>query len=110
MAGRRGRQQPSRSGTRDDVVPLTRMPSEQAGGGKLYTYDLPPGTSTDSIFTQNISSIPDKPLSTMPGQGPLLEVSDVGFYKAPGQPVFEHVDLALHEGEVVMLRGKSGSG
>jgi len=43
-------------------------------------------------------------------QATLLEVKDVGCYKAPGQPIFAHANLTVNSGDVIVLRGKSGSG
>ena len=43
-------------------------------------------------------------------QEPLLEVKDLGCYKAPGQPIFAHANLVVKSGDVIILRGKSGSG
>ena len=41
---------------------------------------------------------------------PLLEVKDVGCYKAPGQPIFSHVSFDVNTGDIIILQGKSGSG
>ncbi|KAI0341770.1 P-loop containing nucleoside triphosphate hydrolase protein [Trametopsis cervina] len=43
-------------------------------------------------------------------QEPILELKDVGCSKAPGQPIFEHVNFAVNKGDVIVLQGKSGSG
>ena len=40
----------------------------------------------------------------------LLELKDVGCNKAPGQPIFSHVNLTVNDGDVIILQGKSGSG
>lgn len=37
-------------------------------------------------------------------------MKDVGCYKAPGQPIFAHANLTVNSGDVIVLRGKSGSG
>ncbi|KAI0093575.1 P-loop containing nucleoside triphosphate hydrolase protein [Irpex rosettiformis] len=41
---------------------------------------------------------------------PILEVKDVGCSKAPGQPIFEHVNFAVNDKDIIVLQGKSGSG
>lgn len=40
----------------------------------------------------------------------ILELKDVGCSKAPGQPIFEHVNFDVNERDVIVLQGKSGSG
>lgn len=40
----------------------------------------------------------------------LLSVRDLEWDKAPGQPVFDSVNFAVQEGDIVVLTGKSGSG
>lgn len=40
----------------------------------------------------------------------ILEVKDVGCSKAPGQPIFSHVNFNVNDGDVVVLQGKSGAG
>ena len=114
MARSQERPPASRSGPRDDVVPLTRMRSDRLGGGQ--TRSSPPGNriSFDDFqptkSTIPLVSYPDKPLPKMPNEQPILELKDVGCYKAPGQPIFTHVNLTVKEGDVVILRGKSGGG
>lgn len=113
MAGRQERPPTSRRGTRDDVVPLTRMHSELRGGqARVLPSDdhLPSGDVQQPQDSKARPVYPDKPLPVMPEQSPILEVKDVGCYKAPGQPIFAHVNLTLNEGDVLILRGKSGSG
>jgi len=41
---------------------------------------------------------------------PLLEVSNVAVYKAEGQPIISHVNFTVNQGDVVVIRGQSGSG
>lgn len=53
--------------------------------------------------------IPRTTVLTM-SQEALLELKDVACSKAPGQPIFTHVNLTVNEGDVIILQGKSGSG
>lgn len=41
---------------------------------------------------------------------PLLQLRDLACYKDKGQPIFTQVNLAVTEGEILILQGKSGSG
>ena len=41
---------------------------------------------------------------------PILELKNVAWYKEKGQPVFTDGSLALNEGDILVLQGKSGSG
>lgn len=41
---------------------------------------------------------------------PIIELKDVGCSKAPGQPIFSHVSFTVHDGDILVLQGKSGAG
>ena len=56
--------------------------------------------------TQNVPGTNPKTQMT----NPILELTNVGCSKAPGQPIFEHVSFTVNERDVVVLQGKSGSG
>jgi ABC-type multidrug transport system fused ATPase/permease subunit len=50
------------------------------------------------------------PLGNFPAHGFVAELERVSFAFAEGNPVFQDVSLLLSEGEIVVLRGVSGSG
>lgn len=41
---------------------------------------------------------------------PLLEVKDLAYAKGDGQPIISGITFSVNEGDVVVLRGVSGSG
>ncbi len=40
----------------------------------------------------------------------ILDIKNVGCSKAPGEPIFSHVNFKVNEGDVLILQGKSGCG
>ena len=70
---------------------------------------LPPATISWYCIHRIYHSVhPATCLAGMPQT--LIEVKDVSCSKAPGQPIFAHVNFDVNAGDVIMLQGKSGSG
>ncbi|OCH95050.1 P-loop containing nucleoside triphosphate hydrolase protein [Obba rivulosa] len=40
----------------------------------------------------------------------ILQIRDLGCSRPQGDPIFEHVNFSVNEGDIVILQGKSGSG